>query len=297
MVWAAGQVASTQEANRQEGDLGNGRSASAEIDFAVAAIPLATLAAGLARHPSRGTKGMRSNLASPKGMLSGQRFSQKVKNLWRTEVELLSLEVRGFLQTIFERIVPTSTFIERRFAHFTHWSGNRGNTPKFSTLAAKHVTHFCKGAAQAWKEKHPAYKKTSHKTRPSWIQKSSRTTGYNIFLQEYRKNFNVQDVLGAEGRKNFVETASRAWRRLSDGEKASYSLKARATNRLRSRSGEVEEEEEHPHANEVGGLWGSCRLQDKWPISADVLAASMGEGQSALNQIASAWEKVARLHC
>ena len=217
-------------------------------------------------------------------------FSQRLKGMHRTQEELLSLELQSFLQKVFERVVPTSTFIERRFAQFSNWSAQQ---PKLGTLAAKHVTSFCKGAAQAWRKDHPRHEKANHLSRPEWVEQkqASRTTGYNEFLSEFRKEYAAQQVAGDEGRRNFVQEASAAWRRLSAGEKASYSFKARGLNSLRSRSSQMSEEEAGAQGRETGGLWNTCLLQDKWPLRVDVLEAAVGEGNAALRTSSVAWEE------
>lgn len=47
-------------------------------------------------------------------------FSRRLRHLHPRESELLSSDVQTFLATVFARIAPTSTFIERRFAQFTN---------------------------------------------------------------------------------------------------------------------------------------------------------------------------------
>ena len=215
-------------------------------------------------------------------------FSKRLKALHPRESELLSAEVRSVLDAAFARVTVTSTFIERIFSQYTNWCQAR---PKFPTLAAKHVTSFCKRAFEAWTTKRPEHTKPSHKARPSWAkQKSSRTTGYNVFLSDFRKNLRAQDVGGDVGRANFVQDATAAWRSLSAADKASYSLRARGINGLRKRSAESLEEAA-PEADESGGLWGMCNLQEKWPISSNVLRADMGEERAALKNIAKKWEE------
>ncbi|CAJ1375808.1 unnamed protein product [Effrenium voratum] len=144
-------------------------------------------------------------------------FSKRLKALHPRESELLSAEVRSFLDAAFARVTVTSTFIER----------------------------------------------------------------YNVFLSDFRKNLRAQDVGGDGGRANFAQDATAAWRSLSAADKASYSLRARGINGLRKRSAESLEEAA-PEADESGGLWGMCNLQEKWPISSNVLRADMGEERAAL---------------
>ena len=218
-------------------------------------------------------------------------FSQRIKRLHPSEDELLRHDVQDFVAKVFERVVPTSTFIERRFAAFTHWCDKK---PKWSTLAAKHVTNFCRGAAQAWRSKHPGHKKESHKARPAWAKaKTNRTTGYNLFVSEYRRQYTAQQVAGQEGRTNFVQSATQAWKTLSSGEKYTYSQKARALNKLRSKSSDLAEDEE-PVAHETGGLWDMANLHENWAISASTLHNFLGEGNLALGKAADAWEKAGK---
>lgn len=61
-------------------------------------------------------------------------------------------------------------------------------------------------------------------------------------------------------------------------------------NSLRSRSaGSLEEDE--LGADDSGGLWGMCRLNEAWPISVCVLQAALGEGRPALNNSSAEWEQ------
>ena len=215
-------------------------------------------------------------------------FSKRLKHLHPRESELLSSDVQTFLATVFARIAPTSTFIERRFAQFTNWSEKK---PKFSALAAKHVTSFCKGAAQAWRNKNPNHKKPNHRQRPAWAKDTAkRTTGYNMFLSEFRKSMQGRSFRGDDGRSDFVQEASAAWQRLSQGEKASYGMRARGMNSLRQRS-TCSLEEEELSTDDSGGLWGMCRLNEAWPISVCILQAALGEGRTALNNISAEWEQ------
>jgi hypothetical protein len=218
-------------------------------------------------------------------------FSKRLKDLHPCESELLSTDVRKFLAIVFERVALTSTFIERRFAQYTNWCDKQ---PKLSTLAAKHITSVCKGVARVWKDKQPGRSKPCHRSRPCWAQhKIPRTTGFNVFQADFRKQ---REVRGNEGREGFVQEATAAWRQLNAGEKASYSLRARGLNALRKRNADSMEEAQ-PEASSSGGLWGMCRLEDPWPMSAEVLAAAMGEGQMALNKIAANWDQASGPNC
>ena len=243
-------MATATPANCPESSYGDDLAAGSEIGFALAAIPLWPLTLKDVDEAKR-KKCARDLLRSPTCCLDSS-LSRRLRHLHPRESELLSSDVQTFLATVFGRIAPTSTFIERRFAQFTNWCEKK---PKFATLAAKHVTSFCKGAAQSWRNKHPNHKKPNHRQRPTWAQdKAKRTTGYNMFLSEFRKNTQGRCFRGDDGRSEFVQEASAAWRRLSQGEKASYGMRARGMNSLRSRSaGSLEEEE--LGADDSGGLW------------------------------------------
>ena len=111
-----------------------------------------------------------------------------------------------------------------------------------------------------------------------------------MFLSEFRINTQGRSFRGDDGRSEFVQEASAAWQRLSQGEKASYGMRPRGMNSLRNRSaGSLEEEE--LGADDSGGLWGMCRLNEAWPISVCVLQAALGEGRPALNEISAEWEQ------
>ena len=95
--------------------------------------------------------------------------------------------------------------------------------------------------------------------------KAKRTSGHKKFLSEFRENTQRRCFREDDGRSEFLQEASATWRRLSQGEKASYGMRARGMNCLRSRSaGSLEEEE--LGADDSGGLWGMCRLNEGWPI-------------------------------
>ena len=106
----------------------------------------------------------------------------------------------------------------------------------------------------------------------------------------FRKSMQGRSFRGDDGPSDFVQEASAAWQRLSQGEKASYGMRARGMNSLRQRStGSLEEEE--LSADDSGGLWGMCRLNEAWPISVCILQAALGEGRAALNNISAEWEQ------
>lgn len=191
-------------------------------------------------------------------------FSLKLRRMNPSQEELLRPDLRVFLETVFQRVVPTSTFIERRFAHFSHWSKNRLS---WSALAAKHVTNWTRTAADAWREQHPRRVRPKHNARPAWVKRLPRTTGFNVFVGEFRRQ-HAGSVQGVAGRQDFARDAARAWRRKSDEEKRAFSLRARASNARRKRELLEEEEEQAGNAeSETGGPWGMAELHGQWPIS------------------------------
>ena len=95
-----------------------------------------------------------------------------------------------------------------------------------------------------------------------------------------------------KGGKTFVQEATAAWRRLSPGEKAPYSFKARGLKQsAQQKLPDVRQRGLALKAERTGGLWNTCLLQDRWPLRVDLLEAAMGEGIAALRKISSAWEE------
>lgn len=86
-------------------------------------------------------------------MFPGYGFSSKLRTMLTNQEALLSDEVLLFLDAVFDRVVPTSTFIERTFARFNRWCDRKGPKPQLSSLAAKHtVYHFC-NLIERWRRK------------------------------------------------------------------------------------------------------------------------------------------------
>ena len=110
-VWSSCAVATATPANCPESSYGDDLAAGSEIGFALAAIPLWPLALKDVDEAKR-KKCARDLLRSPTCCLDSS-LSRRLRHLHPRESELLSSDVQTFLATVFARIAPTSTFIER----------------------------------------------------------------------------------------------------------------------------------------------------------------------------------------
>ena len=174
-------------------------------------------------------------------------FSAKLKNIVGNEAGLLHAETLLFLKEVFDRVVPTSTFIERSFARLNRWCDRKGPKPQLSTLAAKHSTYHFRAITDRWrKELQQAgiTVKKSNKSRPGWahgVRKGRAKNGLHIFAQE----------VGIRPNQGLMTQ----WSRLSPGERQRFSRLARAENR---RSKAVQNLGKHAiaEANAItGGFW------------------------------------------
>ncbi|CAE7907967.1 SSRP1 [Symbiodinium sp. KB8] len=147
------------------------------------------------------------------------------------EASCLEQDFRDFLHTTFERIVLTSTFIERKFSHFTHWTDVKGKGSSLGALAAKHVTRSFKDAVEFWKKRRFGEEscQPQNKSRPSWRRKdetAARLNGYHMFLKETRAA-RTKPCRGAEEAEVFLKHSTEQWQNLTRQQKQALSLLAR----------------------------------------------------------------------
>ena len=201
-------------------------------------------------------------------------FSRKLRLCFPSLESLLADDSRLYFKSIFSRVVATSTFIERRFAHYSRWCSDKGKKPTYRGLASKHVTSMHKELVAKWRRNSKA-KVEKHVSRPVWMQKgknrqaSSRLTGFHMFVKEQKQDRlrEGRPIQGAHGSKDFLKECSEKWRRLSDEDKRPYSIQARGENTLRrAASDEIAEQ-----VATCGGPWGMADLDGQWPIKSDVL--------------------------
>ncbi|CAE7278632.1 unnamed protein product, partial [Symbiodinium necroappetens] len=68
-------------------------------------------------------------------------FTAKLLNVCSSKESLADDETLDFLRAVFDRVVPTSTYVERMFARFGKWVDTKGHKLHMSQLVAKHFTN------------------------------------------------------------------------------------------------------------------------------------------------------------
>ena len=165
-------------------------------------------------------------------------FSLQLKELIQNEETLLGTECLEFLTAVFDRVVPTSTFIERAFARLSRWCDRKGPKPQLSTLAAKHTTYHFRNLTNQWRAKcHKANlipKPRSGKARPTWsygARKGKGLNGVHMFAKASGLNpktglLTQWRLLGSGDRKRYAQLAiaenvqAKAVRSLTDAHRA-----------------------------------------------------------------------------
>ena len=183
-------------------------------------------------------------------------FSGRLRSL--TWEELMDEGQREFLETIFSRVVLTSTFIERKFANFNNWIPS-----SIQLLAAKHFTRNFSDSVSAWRTK-SGFKPGSKKRRPAWcgkLGKISRQTGYNIFIREQRQARN-RGIQGSEAAEGFLKECTDRWHALPKEAKESFGRKAVAEN-LQSEMLKQAQADAEPEPLQAGGPWGLSFIQTR----------------------------------
>ena len=182
----------------------------------------------------------------------------------------VSSDFMEFFQVLFERVVLTSTFVERRFAHFSHWTDVKGKGTSLCLLAAKHVTRTFKDVVDLWKKRtlpDTARGGTTNASRPSWCRKSqaaARLNGYHMFSQD-RAADRDRSCQGAEESAAFLDDALQAWRALPEEEKQTWSQRARENNARKSALQMAAAAEMPPDV--PGGPWNLSVPSEQWPLS------------------------------
>ena len=80
-------------------------------------------------------------------------FSAKLKAWLQTPEALLQEKTLTFLREVFDRVVLTSTFIERAFARLSRWCDRKGPKPTLATLAAKNAVYHFRYLTELWRER------------------------------------------------------------------------------------------------------------------------------------------------
>ena len=176
-------------------------------------------------------------------------FSFKLRCLLESEERLLEPASLEFLQAVFDRVVPTSTFIERAFARLNRWCEKKGPKPQLSTLAAKHATYHFKNITEQWRDRArkdgAIPKKKSNKSRPTWshgVRKGRAMNGMHMFAKE--KGLNPQSGI------------VRQWRLVNPEEKKRYAALARGQDIQSKAVASARKALQEQGESLRGGFWG-----------------------------------------
>ena len=218
-------------------------------------------------------------------------FSGRLRSL--TVQELLEERRQQFLELVFSRLVLTSTFIERKFANFTKWTGKAHS---LQLLAAKHYTRAFTEAATKWRAK-SGFKPGHKKGRPTWCGSASkppRLNGYHVFTRE-RRDALGGNLVGADSSRAFLEQVTAEWGRLSAAQKRAYGAMARGENARADLLQQAAAAAE-PQPLQPGGPWGLSYIPEKdgpdWPLSAEVMRKSLEDNRGFRSEC-RAWAEAA----
>ena len=187
-------------------------------------------------------------------------FSAKLKAVVGSPETLLEEDTLTFLSEVFDRVVPTSTFIERAFARLNRWCDRKGPKPKLSTLSAKHVCYHFKNLTEQWRDKlrkaGVLSKRAGNKSRPSWahgVRRGKCKNGLHVFAKE----------MGLHPSEGLI----RQWALLSQDERKHYSQLARAENMQAKAMANIQ-----PAADEeqVGGFW-QMSSSENFPMARHII--------------------------
>ena len=214
-------------------------------------------------------------------------FSGKLKAQAPSLQTLLSRERLAFLQAVFDRVVVTSTFIERRFAHFSRWTQDKAKRTSLAQVAAKHIISLQKECLQKWKDVRKVKNTKNNKSRPAWVRdrhstkhkgkQSAKLNGCHVFTREFKRQ-KLRDGYVEEGPRSGIELlkdANAAWSALSREEKQKYSVQARGENALQ------EAAESQTDIAALGGPWEMAEVHGQWPLSACHIENSLASGFKA----------------
>ena len=156
----------------------------------------------------------RKFIAYPKGSKRlDPGFGRKLRDLVEDATDLFEPRLHRFCQALFERVVVTSTYIERQFKDLTHWS--RIQAQGIETLSAKRTNSTFSEVVNLWREK----KRRQGRKRPVWVKKSK--TGCSITgLHVFARHRPEEEIFSASVRDK--------WKDLRGEEKVKYTSKAKS---------------------------------------------------------------------
>jgi hypothetical protein len=116
-------------------------------------------------------------------------LGRRLREIVDTEEQLFGRDLRDFMETLFKRLVVTSTFVERIFKDLTLWTGVQAQTVE--SIGAKHVNDMFQRNVGRWRASLSDKRKgTTGKERPPWMKSlnaGTATTGYHYFKRGMRQ--------------------------------------------------------------------------------------------------------------
>eukprot|EP00435_Cladocopium_sp_Y103_P063735 s662_g25.t1 len=205
-------------------------------------------------------------------------FSFKLRSFLESVEKMLEPASLEFLQAVFDRVVLTSTFIERAFARLNRWCEKKGPKPQLSTLAAKHATYHFKNITEQWRDKARKKglipKKRSNKCRPGWshgVRKGRAVNGLHMFAKEK----------GLSPRSGIA----RQWRLVSPEEKRRYAALARGQN-LQSKAVSAARKVHQEQGESLrGGFWGMS-APTGFPMAREVASEHLDDAKLKAKEFA-----------
>ena len=186
---------------------------------------------------------------------------------------LLNSGILDFVQAAFERVVPTSTCIERQFARLSEWSGGStgrraGPKPQLSSIASKHCNHTFSHCVDFWRSAKLKQKSLRlNRKRPQWCRGFSAGRGQNGWHLFYKDLLEKQPDLRNLSPPETQEKVRDAWAQCSAAEKARWANLARGANLEASHS--MRDEGLQPEF--YGGFW-DIGASEGWPLARHTLA-------------------------
>ena len=238
-------------------------------------------------------------LALPKGSQKlDAGMARKLRELVNSYDDLMEPTLYDFVKALFERVVVTSTYVERIFKYLTHRSSKHPS--KVPTLGAKHVNTEFDAIVRAWRAGQGG-SGHSGKTRPAWVRTSvpgSHLTGLHLFERE--QSFTDINACLGDGltqasifHKHHC-AALTSWSALSEEERRDYTTRAsRLRNGAHAEQSRLdsyihEESKQKPRA----GPWQLSSRQGKFPLHEDIIREAMDGNTMA--GVAKRWDVTVR---
>ena len=202
-------------------------------------------------------------------------FTAKLFNICSSPESLAGQETLDFLRGVFDRVVPTSTFVERMFARFGKWVETKGHRLHMSQLVAKHFTNTFSSLVESWREKERKKgniaRPRSQKHRPLWAfagRQRLALTGLHLFTEDFLSSQDHREEAGEDQ----LARATRAWRVLSADERRRWKFLAKGRNRQQRMA-------IGPVSNVLGGPW-NLGSSDGFPLSRHIVIKHMDKRKS-----------------